>query len=248
MALSEHDQLTIREYLLGKLTNDEQEKIEERLMVEDDLFQELEISKGELIEDYRAGELSQQEKESFEQFLSTPEGVQRHVFAVAMDCVGRTSLQSHSPTLFQRFENLFRMPQWAVAAVGAAVVLIIIAVILIPRQQSPKFVAVTLTNSTIRRAAGEAQYPLVTVPADATELRVSLSLPAPAAPGARYEVVLDNRRSTTPVKVSGNDANSVSAVIPTSEIPPGLYALTIYEIRTDGTRQEVPGMYFFNRQ
>ena len=42
MALSDHDQVQIREYLLGKLTDDEQEKIEERLMVEDDLFEELE--------------------------------------------------------------------------------------------------------------------------------------------------------------------------------------------------------------
>src|SRR5262245_11956395 len=125
MALSENDQLTIREYLLGKLTEDEQEKIEERLMVEDDLFQELEISKGELIEDYRAGELSRQEKASFEQFLSTPEGGERHVFAVAMNCVGR----AQRPSLREKFGNLFRMPQWAVAAVASAIVLIIVGVV-----------------------------------------------------------------------------------------------------------------------
>jgi hypothetical protein len=55
MALSTHDQTKIREYLLGHLNDQEQEQIEERLIVDDDLFQELEISKGELIEEYCAG-------------------------------------------------------------------------------------------------------------------------------------------------------------------------------------------------
>jgi len=43
MALNDHDQARIREYLLDKLSDDEREKIEERLMVEDALFEELEI-------------------------------------------------------------------------------------------------------------------------------------------------------------------------------------------------------------
>jgi anti-sigma-K factor RskA len=245
MALSEHDQLTIREYLLGKLTEDEQAQIEERLMVEDDLFEELEISKGELIEDYRAGELNQQEKTSFEQFLATPEGGQRHVFAVAMNCVGRKRRLS----LLERLELWLRMPRWVVAAAAAAVVLVIVAVVWVRIGQQPrKFVAVTLTNNNIRRAANQDQYPLVTVSPDTTELRVSLTLPEPAASGTRYEVKLDNRVSTIPVEVTGHDANSVSAVIPIREIPPGLYALTISEIKPDGTTQAIPGQYFFNRQ
>ena len=70
MALN-NDQITIREYLLGKLSEDEQQKIEERLMTENDLFQEFEISKGELVEEYLANELSGEEHEWFEgHFLS----------------------------------------------------------------------------------------------------------------------------------------------------------------------------------
>ena len=58
MALNDQDQARIRDYLLGHLSDEEQEKIETRLMTEDDLFEELEISKTELVEEYRAGELA----------------------------------------------------------------------------------------------------------------------------------------------------------------------------------------------
>src|ERR1044072_9739723 len=90
MALNEHDQGRIGGYLLNKLSESEREEIEERLMVEDDLFQELEIAKGELIEEYREGELKGKDRQSFENgFLSSPEGRKRHVFAVAIDALER---------------------------------------------------------------------------------------------------------------------------------------------------------------
>jgi len=81
MALNDHDQARIREYLLDKLSDDEREKIEERLMVEDALFEELEILKGELVEEYREGELTGSDRESFEDgFLSSQDGRQRQLF------------------------------------------------------------------------------------------------------------------------------------------------------------------------
>ncbi len=251
MALSDHDQLRIREYLLGKLTDDEQEKIEERLMVEDDLFEELEISKSELIEEYRAGELSQKEQESFAHFLATPEGRRRHTFAVAIQCLERnvSSPQPVSVSWWEKVGAFFRKPQSAIAALASAAVVVIIAVVWIRSlQQPPTFVAVTLTNQTISRAAGDNQYPKVTVPADASELRISLTLPQPATPGVHYSVELDNRREKTTFEPSGQDANSVSVVIPTRKVPPGRYALTIYEIKPGGTKQQVPGNYFFITQ
>lgn len=249
MASSDYDQVRIREYLLGKLTDDEQEKIEERLMVEDDLFQELEISKGELIEEYREGELTQKEQQSFALFLSTPEGRRRHAFAVAIECLERTGPPPQPVSWLERFRRLIQKPQWAVPAVASAALIVVVAVVGIRSlQQPPKFVAITLTNNAITRAAGDNQYQKVTVPPDASELRVSLTLPEPATSDARYSVELDNRREMTTFEPSGQDANSVSVVIPARRVPPGLYALTIYEIKPDGTKQQVPGNYFFIRQ
>src|SRR5689334_24882193 len=88
MALSNQDQAQIREYLLGKLSDDEQQRIEERLMVEDELFDEFEVSKDELIAEYHTGDLEHNERRWFEEhFLATSEGRERHEFALAMDCL-----------------------------------------------------------------------------------------------------------------------------------------------------------------
>jgi len=86
MALNNHDQARIREYLLGRLSDEEEEKIEERLMVDDDLFEELEISKGELLEEYSAGELSETDRTSLEErYLASPEGRKRYTFSRTLE-------------------------------------------------------------------------------------------------------------------------------------------------------------------
>ena len=48
MAVDEHEHDITRRYLLGQLTDDEAQKLEERLLSEDDFFQELELTKDEL--------------------------------------------------------------------------------------------------------------------------------------------------------------------------------------------------------
>lgn len=69
------DRNTIRRYLLGELTQDEQSApVEERLLLDDDFFEEFELVKEDLIDQYVSRELSDEERESFEQqFLTTPE-------------------------------------------------------------------------------------------------------------------------------------------------------------------------------
>jgi hypothetical protein len=250
MALNDHDQARIREYLLDKLSDDEREKIEERLMVEDALFEELEILKGELIEEYREGELTGRDRKSFEDgFLSSPDGRQRQLFAAAIDTLERHR-QPQRVGFLERVSAFFRKPQWAIPipSVGLAAVIIAALIWISISQQPTKFVAITLTSSAVTRSTEDVPYPTIPIPADASELRVSLTLPQPATPNTRYRIVLDNRRQLTSLQPSGQDANSVSVVIPARHVRPGLYALVIYEIRADGTEQQIPGSYKFITQ
>src|SRR5215216_7836812 len=121
MALSAQDQAKIREYLLRKLSDAEQEEIEERLMVEDKLFEELEIAKGELIEEYRDGELTPKERESFKDgFLSTLEGRKQQAFSVAVGCVAQQHRQPEPVGVFQSIAAFFRQQQWAFPALASA--------------------------------------------------------------------------------------------------------------------------------
>jgi CHAT domain-containing protein len=75
MTLRPEDRITIREYLLGNLAVEDQlERVEERLLTDDEYFEELEIVKGELIDEYVGGALTNAEQERFEQnFLTTPD-------------------------------------------------------------------------------------------------------------------------------------------------------------------------------
>lgn len=66
---------TIKQYLLGELTQDEQlAPIEERLLTDDDFFEEFQLVKEDLIDQYLNYELTPSERQRFEQhFLTTSE-------------------------------------------------------------------------------------------------------------------------------------------------------------------------------
>jgi hypothetical protein len=165
-----------------------------------------------------------------------------------MGCLARRD-QPEPVSLRDRVAAFFRKPQWAFGALALAAVVIIAAIVWIRTPQQPaRFVAVTLTSNAVTRSNDNLQYPRITIPADVNELRISLALPQPATPGARYRVELDDRRNRTSLQPSGQDANSVSVVIPARHVPTGFYALVIYEIKPDGTEQQVSGNYFFFTQ
>jgi len=65
----------LRQYLLGALTEEEQlAPIEERLLVDDDFFEELQLVKDDLIDEYVKDELTANDRQHFEQhFLTTSE-------------------------------------------------------------------------------------------------------------------------------------------------------------------------------
>jgi len=71
------DDAILRKYLLGDIPQEEQTRIEQRLLIDADFGEELSMTRTEMIDDYVADNLSSKEKEEFEKhFLSTPEHVQ----------------------------------------------------------------------------------------------------------------------------------------------------------------------------
>lgn len=68
----------IREYLLGQLSGEQQQWVEERLISDRDFFEQVTIIEDELIDDYIGGSLPKVERERFlHHFLSTPQQRQR---------------------------------------------------------------------------------------------------------------------------------------------------------------------------
>ena len=251
MALTTNDQGLIREYLLGRLDEDEQQKIEERLMVEDDLFDEFEASKGELVEQYCAGELSKSERDWFERhYLASEEGRQQYTLAVTLDSKKRPA-KPEEPTWFERITLFFKQHPWTVASATAGVLVVMVAgLLLLPGSaqfsvNAPPFVGGTLTSKTINREGGDLPK-RITLPADAPALSLRLLLPQPSTPGASYRANLDTRTEEKPVIVITSDAESVTVVVPASLLRSGEFGLTLTAINSDGTEQKIPGQYLFN--
>jgi hypothetical protein len=74
-----------RLYLLGRLSDMQQQQLEERIIINSALFEELLIAEDELIDEYLSDSLSESERESFEKyFLLTPERQQKVRFARAL--------------------------------------------------------------------------------------------------------------------------------------------------------------------
>jgi hypothetical protein len=80
----DHD--LIRQYLLGRLTDEEQERLEKRFMTDGEYREEVLIVEEELIEDYLDDSLSTEDKGRVDShFLSTPQQMQRLGVAKALD-------------------------------------------------------------------------------------------------------------------------------------------------------------------
>jgi len=246
MALNKQDQTSIRDYLLGHLNDAEQETLEERLMVEDDLFEELEISKGELIEQYVSGELPQTEKSWFEQhYLASPEGQESLTFAIALGQHASAKPKPQPRNWIERVAAVILQPPW-VAATAAAVVLALMIPMSFFFRRSSEYIATgpTLAPSMVNR--GTPVLPAnVIIPSGATKLKINLSLPQGIPSFVGFHADLDNRTEIQRVDAKF-DANSVSVVIPVTQLPRGEYSLRLIGITQAGEEKPIPFNYLFN--
>jgi len=249
MALNNSDQERIRRYLLGQLSDEDLQTIEERLMTENDLFEELEVSKDEIIGEYCAGELTATEREWLEQhFLASKEGKLNRRFALALEQSKRKSPKQETffERLQTRFSNLWNRQPWAVAAIASAAVVLVVAGIVLrstSQSTSDKFLALTLTNSSATRTGEGEPAAKVSLPLNVDELRITLMLPESAPSASSYRVEALDGIST--LSVAGSSSNSVSVIVPAPPLRRGNYALRLYAIKPDGTEERVPGNYFF---
>jgi hypothetical protein len=86
LRIGETEVVEIRKYLLGKATEEECTRVEERLLVDQEYFEQLLVEEDELIDDYLHGGLTGSDKEDFKRvFLAAPERRERFDFARALE-------------------------------------------------------------------------------------------------------------------------------------------------------------------
>lgn len=268
-ATEENDE--IKQYLLGTLSQADRQRVEERLLTEESFFEEVLLGEDELIDQYLNGALPDESRDGFEQhFLSTPERQRKLKFGRALsryvaqksenaanEFIGTPHLSAavvaepnRSTTWAAQFHAFWNSRTWGLRATLALASIAIIASAALwfsRTTSSPRtFATLALTISANNRADGSAQANKVTLPPDADALRVSLTLPDQPTPAVGYRVELVNDNGETrPLEIGGQDARSVSVLIPAPQLARGRYALRLFTITAGGTEQRVNGSYLF---
>lgn len=250
MAISEHDHDVTRRYLLGQLTDDEEQKLEERLLSEDTLFREVELTKDELAQEYASGELTEKERQWLqENFLASPEGKQKHEFAKTFDqYVRKHRAQSAKRlSLIEWLRQLWNTQPQLVSAISTAAVLVIaVGIYWIIPTSTPRSVAqLTVINIQGTRSTdpGSGQ-PSIKLKEDVLQLK--LMLPQAASIGSAYRVELSRDNNVTKTfDIRSQETQSIIVEIPAAQVPRGQYVATVFTIDTNGNPQRIPGIYPF---
>jgi hypothetical protein len=209
----------IRDYLLGRMAQGDLPRLEERILIDGDFYEELTIAEDELIDEYVRGDLGVSDRQSFEShFMSSPKGHEKLRFALALrkhvatievaqsreelraDKVLSKTIEADEPPPKKRtFLTFLPFQNPMVSHALAAVVLLFIVGAswmvwrtgLSPRS-GPVF-AIELAPSVMTRDIGET--PTFVVPTDRRPVRLQLDLAEDEYPS--YEVVLLNANGRT---------------------------------------------------
>jgi CHAT domain-containing protein/tetratricopeptide (TPR) repeat protein len=124
MTLNLDDEGRIKSYLLGGLSHEEAQRLEVRLLRDDDFVEHLRLVEDELVEDYERGSLTPRERERFEAyFLSTPRRRRKLMFVRRMSkFAGEAAEPARAPAAFAWMTSR-AAPRWGAAALAVLVAL-----------------------------------------------------------------------------------------------------------------------------
>jgi methionine-rich copper-binding protein CopC len=246
-------------YLLEELPEEESERFEDECFAEENWPAQLSLAEEDLIDAYLRDELTPEQRQRFEHNYLTTEARQERVrmAAALLRRVDEYNAASSAPVAArppepswtERLHAFWNSQHWALRSAAAFSLVAVMAVALwlsLSRAPSPQtFATLTLAVSVNNRAEG-AQAGKVKLPLSASALRISLMLPEQLPQASRYRVEWENDRGEAkPLEIAGQDAQSVSVVIPASQLARGQYALKLFAIKADGTEQRTGGSYFF---
>jgi anti-sigma factor RsiW len=207
-------------YLLGKLSDDEQEQIEARLFDDEELHERLRAAADELIDAYLTGALSAEEDRRFnDHFLASPRRRERFLLLQSLRRVAErasTPPTSTRPTEGRRDARLRPRRLWAVAAAAA---LVAVALFLVwrprghPQRAAPEpapsgvhaRMAPTLTAETREyETPAVAPHPPVVRLTDRSSGETRVAMPR-STRAVRFEVAVDTEASSFDVVLKRSD-------------------------------------------
>jgi len=124
--LSRHSEqsATAKQYLLGKLSDEELARFEESYFADDAVFEELELEEDELIDAYVKGGLTRRERKSFERAMQHSDRLRERIAFGEMLLAKPSPRVSGSKTPWSGLRQLFVRPALLATASGSLVALV----------------------------------------------------------------------------------------------------------------------------
>ena len=212
--------------------------MEERLITESQLYEELFIVEEELIDDYIAGRLSDDERAAFESyFMNSPERQEQFRIANALRVYIDDTKEIESAG-----EERRRWPFAAMSLIAAAVVIAAL-VWLVPTWQSMstgKSLSVVLTPGGQTREGGTVQR--ITIPSDTDTLDLDLKLTR--NDHQKYRATLLNSDGGT-IQINENLSGPTPRFsVSTQQTPPGEYQLKVDGLNAGGSFESADSYRF----
>ncbi|MBC7910249.1 MAG: zf-HC2 domain-containing protein [Pyrinomonadaceae bacterium] len=124
MDLQTDNEIILRQFLLGALPAAEREAVEDRFMVEGELFAALGATEEDLLEEYARGELSAPEREQIERhLLLVPRNRERaRLLRTMQTAFAQRTHAPAEPTRQTKFRNFFQPRVWRYALLAACLI------------------------------------------------------------------------------------------------------------------------------
>ena len=197
------EQQLVRKYLLGMLPPDRLAQLEERLLSENELYEELLIAEDELIDQYLLNQLSNSERATFEtRFLLMPERqrkirfartLERYVSAAEPKEIAAAASSESPRRTFARLFSFLKSPIAAPSLVAAALLLVFGSSFFFlslraptqPHTESGNVLRVVLTTDLTPFVRESGEMKKISIPRGTETVELRLQLPALNYPAYR---------------------------------------------------------------
>jgi hypothetical protein len=235
----------VREFLLGRLAEADEEQFELRLLSDPALGEEVDAVADEITDDYLNNQLSDDERERVEKyFLSTTERQNKLEFAAELlrraESERGTNVTEPRPSLFEQILAFWRRLLLAHGAMTAAAVIIVAGIFYISTRDNANYQELNLEIGAAERNVGPVTKP-VKLSAN-TGLKITLTIPE-SARGAKDYVArfpdgtrLENDKQTE---------QTVTVKVPPALLKSGPYAIQLSKVEPDNTERRISGSYYF---
>lgn len=248
----------LRLYLLGQLREEDEERLELRLLTDPAFGVDFDMVVDEITDEYVGNELRGEERKRVEQYFLTSAERQNKV-RFARELFRQAAVERDDsvlnvpvvePSWWDRASEFWNRQALSLrfASIFATLVIMAgVAMLVLPTRNptAPSYASIALKVSTSDRSAGSEIPTVKPQPGDAG-IRIEIALPDGSPRANTYRVNLQGEQMSRDLAVAEQNDRSVVVIVPTAEVPPGSYTIQLFAVQADGTEQRIRGSAVFN--